>query len=174
VSADFAGILGPDFARLPPSVRRLHLEPATKTYLGEADIVRGSSWLGRLIGFVAMLPPAARGIPLSVEIEPRERDERWTRHFGMHVMRSRLWRAGDRLREQLGPTRFEFALSVENERIVWRAVGVSALGIPLPSSWFRDVRAEEFERDGRYRFAVDAALPLVGLLVRYEGWLDVP
>jgi hypothetical protein len=33
------------------------------------------------------------------------------------------------------------------------------------------VRTFESERDGRYSFEVEAHLPLVGLLVRYSGWL---
>jgi hypothetical protein len=33
------------------------------------------------------------------------------------------------------------------------------------------VRTFECERDGRYRFEVEARLPLFGLLVRYSGWL---
>jgi hypothetical protein len=55
----------------------------------------------------------------------------------------------------------------------WRLVRVRALGLPLPSGWFAGVRAREFERDGRYHFDVGAQLPVVGLLVRYRGWLDV-
>jgi len=55
----------------------------------------------------------------------------------------------------------------------WRLVRVRALGLPLPSGWFAGVRAREFERDGRYHFEVAAQLPIVGLLVRYRGWLDV-
>ncbi|MEH6416380.1 DUF4166 domain-containing protein [Pseudomonas sp. CGJS7] len=57
--------------------------------------------------------------------------------------------------------------------LAWRLMRVRALGLPLPRSWFSGVRAREFEREGRYHFDVVAQLPLVGLLVRYRGWLDV-
>ena len=57
--------------------------------------------------------------------------------------------------------------------LTWRLVRVRALGLPLPLGWFGGVRAREFERDGRYRFDVRAALPGIGLLVHYQGWLDV-
>jgi hypothetical protein len=33
------------------------------------------------------------------------------------------------------------------------------------------VRCREREHDGRYEFLVEARLPLVGLVIRYEGWL---
>ncbi|QQP98489.1 DUF4166 domain-containing protein [Lysobacter enzymogenes] len=55
----------------------------------------------------------------------------------------------------------------------WRLMRVRALGLPLPRGWFAGVRAREFEREGRYHFDVAAQLPLVGLLVRYRGWLEV-
>lgn len=55
----------------------------------------------------------------------------------------------------------------------WHLVRVRALGLPLPVSWFAGVTAREFELDGRYCFDVHAALPGVGLLVHYRGWLDV-
>lgn len=57
--------------------------------------------------------------------------------------------------------------------LVWRLVRVRALGLPLPAGWFAGVRAREFERDGRYYFDVAAQLPVMGLLVRYRGWLEV-
>ena len=43
--------------------------------------------------------------------------------------------------------------------------------LPLPAGWFDGVRCREREHDGRYEFLVEARLPLVGLVVRYEGWL---
>ena len=46
------------------------------------------------------------------------------------------------------------------------------LPLPLPASLFDGVRCREFEQDGRYRFLVDARLPAVGRVVRYEGWLE--
>jgi hypothetical protein len=57
--------------------------------------------------------------------------------------------------------------------LLWRIRRVSSLGIPLSAKWFDGVVAREFEEDGRYRFDVRAALPFVGLLVHYRGWLDV-
>jgi hypothetical protein len=49
---------------------------------------------------------------------------------------------------------------------------VRFLGVPLPRRLHPRVRTLESERDGRYRFEVEAHLPLLGLLVRYTGWLE--
>ena len=74
--------------------------------------------------------------------------------------------------EQVGLARFGFRLTVAEGGIVWRVARVTALGLPLPARWFGKVRARESELEGRYCFDVAAALPAVGLLVRYRGWLD--
>jgi hypothetical protein len=87
-------------------------------------------------------------------------------------MQSQLRQQGALLRERLGLATFEFALSASDGVLRWEPRRVSALGLPLPARWFRGVRAAESQRDGRYRFEVEAALPWIGELVRYEGWLE--
>ena len=88
-------------------------------------------------------------------------------------MRSTLRASGDLLEESLGLLRFLFALSAKDGAIDWHVVGVRALGMPLPASWFSSVGARESASDGRYCFDIRAAMPLVGLLVHYHGALDV-
>jgi len=75
--------------------------------------------------------------------------------------------------EPAGATHGEVGPGAADPGLSWRLVRVRALGLPLPSGWFAGVRAREFERDGRYHFDVAAQLPVVGLLVRYRGWLEV-
>ena len=76
------------------------------------------------------------------------------------------------LGERLGPLRFRFSLHVYDEALHWRVQRVRLLGLPLPAGWFDGVHCREYEQDGRYAFQVEAALPLVGMLIRYEGWLE--
>jgi len=98
--------------------------------------------------------------------------ETWTREFAGHPMVSSLRARGGLLEERLGPTTFRFALAADRERITWKVVGVRVLGVPVPVSLFSRVRASESVSDERYRFDVEAHLPVVGLLVRYQGTLD--
>mgnify|MGYP001565526471 CR=1 FL=1 len=168
----FAGLLGSAFGTLAPRVRALHLREGARRYRGEVDVERGRGWLAALCIRATRLPPAGRG-PIEVEIVADANGERWTRHICSHAMRSRLWAADGLLRERLGLVTFAFALSAQEGVIEWRVVRVHALGLPLPARWFSAVAARESEEDGRYRFDVQAALPIAGLLVRYRGWLDV-
>lgn len=168
----FLRVAGDGFADLPSSVRALHLRQGRQRYAGQVEVERGEGWLARLFAAATRLPPAGRG-PLLVEIDASVQGERWVRHIGGSRMPSRLWFRDGLLCERLGLARFGFRLDVEDAVLVWRVARVHALGIPLPLRWFGEVRACESEQDGRYRFDVRAALPGVGLLVHYRGWLDV-
>jgi hypothetical protein len=166
----FPALLGARFAQLPPTVRALHLRRGAARYRGEITVERGTGWLSRLCARATRLPPAGGG-GLTVEIDARPGIERWTRRFRGHAMPSTLWPRDGLLCERLGAVRFGFALDARDGVLTWTVARVHALGLPLPARWFAQVRAREFEHEGRYRFEVDTALPVVGRVVRYAGWL---
>ena len=168
----FRRLLDAGFETLPPAVKTLHKATGHRRYQGQVEVVRGGNPLARLFAWATRLPPAGRG-EVEVEIDVSGEEEKWTRHIGGHAMPSRLWEQDGLLCEQLGLVRFGFRLTAEDGGIVWRVARVTALGLPLPARWFDEVQARESELEGRYRFDVAAALPVVGLLVRYRGWLDV-
>jgi Domain of unknown function (DUF4166) len=171
----FRRVLGDALERTPVCVRRLHGGAARALYRGEVRVERGQSRLAKALAWATSLPPAGHG-PVEVEIAARDGRERWVRRIGGREMRSRLWAFSDDglLWEWLGAAVFGFALQVEDGAIVWRVDRVRALGLlPLPSRWFREVVCRESGEDGRYRFDVRAAMPGVGLLVHYRGWLEV-
>lgn len=165
-------VLGPAFGSLAPLLKSLHARPGLQRYRGEVEVLRGTHWLARLCGWATRLPPAGQG-RVEVEIDATGRGERWIRHIGGQAMRSCLWEQDGLLCEQLGLARFGFRLTVEQGVIVWRVARASVLGLSLPTAWFDEVLAHESGLDGRYRFDVAAALPGIGLLVHYRGWLHV-
>ena len=163
-------ILGADFERLPASLRELHARSGVRRYAGEAEASRGAGRLSRLCGRIAGLPPAHAGA-IEVEIDADRHGETWIRRFGHGAMRSRLRERDGLIHERLGPMAFSFALEIVDDGVVWRLRSVRALAVRLPLGWFDGMRAHEFEHDGRYGFDVRAALPGIGLLVHYRGWL---
>lgn len=173
----FQALLGPAFDTLPSSVRALHSVRGHGRYAGRASIERGRHPLARLCAAFAGLPPSLQDVPVTVNFETDRQGETWRRDFGGHGMRSRLRAcdggAGERLLgERLGPMQFRFALHADAGAIHWRTVGARLFGLlPLPVAWFADVRCREAEADGRYTFLVEASMPLIGRLIRYEGWL---
>ena len=165
-------LLGPKFDMLPPRVRELHDLAAPATWEGRTDVERGASWLARLAATFFALPPTGRGQALSVTFTPDGHGEIWRRAFGGAVFRSVQYERGGRLFERVGASTLVFTLEVAAEGLSLVLVGVRVLGVPLPHPLHPAVRTLESERDGRYRFEVEATLPLIGLLVRYSGWLE--
>jgi hypothetical protein len=158
------------FDNLPETLRRIH-DGQPKALLGRCVVERGNHWLVKWLAPMASLPPSSSDTVLSVNILVAEQGETWIRTFGTHRMESRLWAQGALLAEQLGATTLVFNLLAVHGRIEWRVVGARFLGVPLPLSWFAGASATEAIIGDRYTFEVCATLPLVGLLVRYRGWL---
>jgi hypothetical protein len=165
-------LLGARFDALPVRVRELHDVTAMSRWDGRADVECGSGLAARIVVRLLGLPPEGRGQPLSVTFEPVEAREVWTRTFGASVFQSVQDGQDGLLHERAGPVTFLFALEASGEGLglVLRDVRVAA--VPLPRVAHPSVRTFESERDGRYRFEVEGSLPLVGLIVRYAGWLE--
>jgi len=168
----FRDLLGERYAALPSAVRALH-EGAGREFSGDIHVARGSNPLASLAGSIAGLPPSFRG-PFRFESIPGAGTETWCRRVGGHEMRSTLRASDGLLLERMGLIQFRFALEPDAAGLNWRLAHVRWLGIPLPVSWFKGVHAREFQHDdGRYGFSVEAALPLLGRIVRYDGALQV-
>ena len=168
----FQQALGAAFFNLPASVRQLHAVRGRARYAGIATIERGSNPFARLCAGIAGLPKAMQGVPTTVEFVTDAKGETWRRDFGGVRMQSRLAFKHGLLRERIGPLQFRHALLANAGAIWWRVAGVRLFGLfPLPAGWFKGVRCREREQDGRYEFLVEAGLPLIGRVIRYEGWL---
>lgn len=169
----FERLLGTAYAGLPTSIRKIHDGNVSRTFTGYCCVKRGNRVLARLLGWLISLPASGDDVPIIVTIKLEQNGEIWLRQFAGKFMRSRLTQIGGHLEETLGPVRFLFALHVEDQAIVWTVFGVRAIGLPLPAAWFGKVSAREFAEEGKYRFDVRAELPLAGLLIHYQGWLQV-
>lgn len=170
--AIYEQVLGTGFSRLPETLRTLHSLAGRTAYAGRADIQRGGNPLARLCASIAGLPPTMRDAPTRVEFTADHTREIWRRDFGGRRMSSRLTCRDGLLCEMLGPMQFHFDLQIEDGAIRWQVRKVKLFGLlPLPARLFHGVRCREREAQGRYEFLVEAALPGIGLVIRYEGWL---
>jgi hypothetical protein len=167
----FESIVGAKFAELPAEVRRVHDARLSKILRGRCDIVRGDHWLAAPVAWSASLPKTSSNVVVTVNIRRDGNAEHWCRDFGGHKMESTLWPENGVLVERLGLLEFHFALQAMAGAIEWRVLQVRLFGVSLPLSWFSATRAVETCIDGRYTFDVTAALPFLGPLIRYHGWL---
>jgi len=167
----FPGILGGDFARLDACIRRVH-GGGSGRWRGRVSVERGASFMAKVMGLFASLPGATADTPIEVDIEASTHGERWSRVFGDRSrMVSTLGVRGGLLVEHLGLVSAHFRLVVRDAGVDWVLERLSAAGLPLPGHLIR-ISARVEVREGRYHFAVAAALRGGVRLVRYEGWLD--
>lgn len=172
----FPLLLGADFERLPAPCRRMHSPRSPSSARGVARVTRGRGLLSRLVGAIARMPPAADSVPIRVYFAPRgPGQEVWIREFGPRMFLSRLSQRGTLLREFLFPVQLDFRLEGSETGVTWHLVRASVLGVlPLPGPLAPRVTAREWAEDGKYRFLAEVTLPIVGFVVRYEGWLGPP
>ena len=166
----YARLLGADFAQLPPMVRAVHQLCGDAGAQGEGTVTRGKGRLARLIAAAMRFPPDG-SVPLHVEFAERDGVERWTRDFSGHCFSTELSEKNGLLVERFGAMRFAFALPSGPEGLEMQLKGWTFLNIPLPLFLAPRIAAREWEDAGRFRFDVRVAMPLVGEVIHYEGWL---
>lgn len=172
----YRAVMAAAFDDLPPAVRALHAG-AGGTFHGVADVGGDRSLIATLLRRLLGLPLPQQDVAVEVTIVAGQAHERWTRCFAGHLFASTMRRANRppyRLQERFGVLVFDFDLQVADGALsmlmrTWR------LGpLPLPAVWMPRSTTHEFQdAQGRYCFDVSIRLPLVGLLTRYRGWLDV-
>lgn len=170
----FPSLLGSSFDALPAPVKLAHGGQSVRL-IGMSKISRGTGLLSRICAFFARLPPAHPNVETQVDIEVKtDGSEVWHRRFGQARMPGVLsvGPAG-LLRERLAAVRFDFRLIPDPQGFHWHVGRVAVFGLPLPARWFSDVHAYSYCEADSYRFLVHAQLPIAGLLVRYEGNLEL-
>ena len=167
----YARVMGEDFARLPPAVRALHQVNGDLAASGTAEVIRGKGLLARLLCRVMAFPAAAAEVPVSVWMREEGGVETWRRDFGGVAFSSRLAQRGALLVERFGPIRFGFALRREADGLTMHFQRWWLGPLPMPRLLMPRGAAREYEAEGRFHFDVPIALPLLGPVIHYRGWL---
>lgn len=163
-------VMGATFARLSEPVRAMHAVFGNGGTEGEAVVSRGRTFMARLVSGIFGFPPAGHH-PLHVSFEEENGIERWTRDFSGRRFSSHLSEQNGHLVERFGPFRFSFDLLPRGNGFSMEIRGWSFLGVRLPLALAPRSTAYEWAEDERFHFDVSIALPLIGLVVHYRGWL---
>ncbi len=163
-------VLGPTFDQLPDAVKAMHNVLRDAGAAGQATVVRGSHPLARLVAWVMRFPEQGEH---AVHVHMTEQDgvETWHRTFSDRRFSSELSEQQGQLCERFGPLRFAFDLPAGKDglRMVMRAWWLGPIRLPLalaPRS-----AAREWQENGAFHFDVPIALPGMGVVVHYRGWL---
>lgn len=169
-------LLGDVWSKLPEQVREMHNFRDFKDLSGFADIERGSNIPARLIGYLLGFPAAGKAVPLTVNLSAQRGQEHWLRIFGRKKIASVLSEGSGTssalLNERMGFVTFGMALVLERGKLNYVMRRWCVLGIPLPLMFAPHTGAFEYEADERFNFSVEISYPLVGLIVKYEGYLQ--
>jgi hypothetical protein len=173
----FARVLGSTFATLPDAIQNAHHVDDVLVLEGRASVEGAKTLLARAIARLIGFPRGGHDIPVSVTMRAVGGGEEWIRVFGRARFRTRLTSVDGfprRLIERFGPCTFSLRLTARPDRLDY-AVTSGRIGfVPLPSFLIpRTVATERVDDAGRFQFDVPIALPGLGLLVHYNGWLTV-
>jgi hypothetical protein len=168
-------LLGEAWDRLPEPVRALHDLQAPRTFRGRSRVERGRGPAAALASALFGFPASGDDVPVEVAFTPRAGAEVWRRSFAGRRMTS-VQSAGRKrserlLEERFGPFTFAMALVLDGDRLKLEVRRWRVLGVPLPRRLAPRGDAYEFSDAGRFAFHVEIRQPLVGLIVRYRGWL---
>lgn len=164
-------VMGDRFALLPPEMQAIHDIFRDGGAAGEAGVTGAATPLAAFIARLVGFPKPGRH-RLHVHFRELDGRESWTRDFEGRRFRSHLTQQGRWLVERFGPFRFAFDLSSDGRGLtmVMQRWWIGPLPLPL---WLAPrSTAREWAEDGRFHFDVPIALPLIGQLVHYRGWLE--
>ncbi|WP_163831511.1 DUF4166 domain-containing protein [Spartinivicinus ruber] len=162
--------LGESYNNLPPLLEQAH---RGDIYLKGKAIVKRGNRLGNIIANILKMPPASTDCNLQVYGNHTEDSMKWQRHFENHIMTSNFKIAGEFLTEQLGPISLLLKLNIKDNKLSYHVVKTSVFGIPIPKVFSPTLTAYEMEYNELYRFHVSISLPIIGLLISYNGDLKL-
>jgi len=176
MTSPFQQILGPDFARLPAPVQRLHSLVHDIETAGRAEITAPRNPAAWLLSRLGGLPARGQDVPVTVafHIEGDGR-EFWRRRFARRRYASGF-AAGEgvhagQLVERFFPFVFYHQLTASENGLAWLVVGWHLLGVPLPRWTLPTINCFESADGERFRFDIDVVFPIVGQVIHYRGWL---
>ncbi|WP_238367036.1 DUF4166 domain-containing protein [Mesobacterium pallidum] len=150
---------------MPPVLRDFHGAPGI--WAGQAEVTHGRGPLVRLAPRLGGFPPPGT-CAVRVDTAPHG----WTRDFGGHLTRSRLSFDAEtgEIVERFGPFAIRMTPQASPDGIDLAITGLRLFGLPLPRP--RSATRERAETATRLRFDVSATAPVLGLIIRYKGWLE--
>jgi hypothetical protein len=164
-------LLGPALDSLPPTLRDFHDVETEWRGHGRFRITRGRGRLRHLVARLGGLPPAGEDVAVRLRVVAEGPRERWLREFGGHQFESVQWPQDGLLMETLGALRLGFRVTVEPPALRLKPVRAWLLGVPWPVALAPTGEGEEVGRPDGIAVVVRGYAPLLGLLVRYEGFL---
>ena len=168
-------MLGDAWTMLPAPIHAMHELQGSLVATGVATVERGTGLLSKVVAAVMGFPAAGENVPVRVDFRREGGREIWQRQFAGKKFSSTQEEGQGRferlLCERFGPFAFGLALVLDGGKLHLVTRRWSAFGMPMPLALAPRSVAFESADGGRFNFHVEIGLPLIGLIVRYRGWL---
>jgi hypothetical protein len=173
----YPSLLGAAWNSLAAPHQRAHCNGAEISRTGVFRIEAAENWVGRLLARGLKLPRPTPVANVRLVVQPTANGETWRRDFDGHSLVTFQSRDGQgRLLERFAALEFHIHLQVENGGLLYNQVGAALWRgwVPLPAFLAPRVDGSEMPDgpDG-VRVSVRVTMPLIGLLIAYEGRLNV-
>jgi hypothetical protein len=165
-------ILGARFDAMPPVLRRFHDASEGGRARGVFRIERAGGRLRNAMASLMGLPRPGSDVPVQLQVKIEGERERWIRDFGGHRVESVQWARGKVLMESLGWSALATELVVEGSRLRYEFDRAWFAGISLPRWMSPSVESTVDAGETGWNVVVRLFVPMLGELVRYEGWVE--
>jgi hypothetical protein len=165
--------MGESFGRLHPAIQAFHRLNGSHRLSGWVATDAPASSFARALAWLIRSPLHDSGGAFRLWIDAGPQTETWVRRFRDGAMPSRIRAASGRLVEQMGAVRLIFELEEADGRLQMHLVEAQVLGLRWPRWLMPTVQAEERGSTNEVHFDVRAALPGIGTVTSYRGWLVV-
>jgi Domain of unknown function (DUF4166) len=174
----FRQILGNNWDRLDEQIQRFHDVTTIVRAAGIFRIRHGNRWLARFLRWLLSLPADGDAVDVRLMVTRCGDREHWARQFAGRPLDSFLWRRPNGLlAEQMGPWEIQFHLANDRGTLSYHHGGarfcLGSIRIPVPRWCAPRVLASERSNceTGGIDCSVQVNLPLLGLLIAYDGTL---
>jgi hypothetical protein len=175
-TALYPQLVGNAWHYLDEKVRRNHLQDKVVFRAAGQFSIDCGNGCARLIGRLMGLPPPAVTVKTRLEIRSQEEVEEWRRTFGDKPLISMQYACSSgQLLERVGPFEIRFQVKAVNGELHYCQTGAAIwlgpwrLRIPLKLSPRVAAQEKASRAPNQVEVSVEVRLPLVGLLIRYEG-----
>ena len=174
----YARVMGDTWFQLGEPIRELHSTRSPMRACGCLRVEHGHHRLARIIARAFRLPPPGAATRTELSVVTLDDGERWQRAFGATRVDTHQSSNGLDLVERYGALEFRFRLHASAGRLVYRqreaAVRLFAFRLRLPGRLAPHIEAsEEAVAPRRVKIAVSITIPRIGVLIAYDGIIDV-
>ena len=175
----YARVMGEAWTRVAGPVRLAHGSPTVTRAHGRLRVERGRHFAARIFALALRLPRQSPAADTTLIVTPHAGGELWQRTIDGSRFDTRQYQSpASELAERFGILEFLFQLEESGGglRFVQReaALTFGPARFRVPRSCAPRVEArEDPEGTSRVRVGVRVALPLIGLLIAYDGTIEI-